>query len=915
MKKIFILIVLFAAPLTFASLRAQEWKKLLQQPGVKYADVMNKFYEERKQKFLERKKELANGEQREEEQDIDMQDWAGLMMLGDRLNPDGTIPNVAEKNWDALMQSTAPTLGAQQMNNMNSAAGTWVNLGPNHLNDAGFNVKGIGRVNCTFRNNLYEYAGSAGGGLWYRALNTTNWFCLTNSLPVLSISGVTTDATGNTIYVLTGDGDGAFGSGITSSGVGILKSIDGGNSWQTTSFKFNQNNFLYGYKLLSDPSDFNIQYAATTSGLYRTVDGWNSFSKILTPNGDPRVFDIEINVAFFATIYACNNGKLYKSTDRGNSWSDSVVISPSPGFNDRICLAVTPANFNYLYVLWGNGGGFQQLLRTVDGNVQHLSVRSQQGMNGVTNILGADSGGNDTRSQSWYDLCLAANPSDPDEIWMGGINIWKSANGGISWSCEGYWSADNLTIAKIHADHHSLDFFGNTLLVGCDGGFYIKSSTGWTENFEYLDITQFYKVGLDRTSNNNRHLAGAQDNSAMIYDGDDNFEQIQGAGDVGECVVDFTDNGQKLFCSDEGIKTAGAALEKIPFMDGSGIPGPDRTMWTSSGFYAWMGYRALVMDPANHNRIMSGYFGLYRSEDHNGTWASDWNGLSNDGSQGIVRHYCFTWNYNDWVSEETKLYRRTDLGAAWIDVTGGSGFPSLNNKKITGLDVNYSNNNQAWITVSGYDAANKVFSTGTNGVSWNNNTYNLPNVPVNCILRDPNTGHIYVGTDIGVYVMPYTTNTWIPFRNGMPAVPVTDMEINPTDGMLYASTFGRGLWRTDLYGGCVPTITLNSLYYPYNGEDPLGYRLYQASQEIDSYQQVWHGTGQTVLYRAGGLIRLLPLNNTQGFYVKEGSVFSASIGNCGTPPPILSQPSIINKIILTPTPSKDDIKKKIPLKL
>ena len=146
----------------------------------------------------------------------------------------------------------------------------------------------------------------------------------------------------------------------------------------------------------------------------------------------------------------------------------------------------------------------------------------------------------------------------------------------------------------------------------------------------------------------------------------------------------------------------------------------------------------------------------------------------------------------------------------------------------------------------------------------------------------------------------------------MPAVIVTDMEINPNDGKIYASTYGRGLWRSDLYGGCPANITLTPLYFPFNGEDPIGYHLYQVSQEIDSYQQVWHGAGQSVHYRAGQLIRLLPINNTQGFYVKEGSVFSASIGNCGTPPPILSQPSLLKNIISTPSDST--IKKKIPLR-
>jgi photosystem II stability/assembly factor-like uncharacterized protein len=864
---------------------AQEWKAILRKPGVKYKDVMEKFYEERREEFRKEKSKSASRvdkeEDEEENEEFFRQQWAALMMIGDRLNPDGTIPNATALNFELEMH-----LRMADLTNMQSAGGQWENLGPNHLNDAGFNVKGIGRVNCAFRNSSYEYACTGGGGLWYRPLGNTNWSCLTNSIPVLCIAGVTTDAGGNTLYILTGDGE---GTGIASPGIGILKSTDAGNSWQQTNFKFTPNGFIFGFKLISDPNDLNIQYAATDSGLYKTTDGWNSFSKILRSTVNSSIFDVEFKPGSSSTIYASDQRSIYSSSNSGLNWSEKVIdVNAS-----RIAIAVTPANANYLYVFTGsNANGFLQLLRTTDGNINNVSVRSQQGMNGVTNLLGGSSDGNDMRSQASYDLCIAANPANSEEIWVGGINIWKSSNGGQSWSCEGYWSADNFSIAKIHADHHNLEYFGNTLLVCNDGGFYIRSGNGWTENFEFLDITQFYKLGLDRTANNNRHIAGAQDNSVMIYDGDDNFEQIVGAGDGGECIVDFTDNGQKLFGSNEFIRTAGLANGKIPFTDGSGIPGFDRTLYITSRNFAWMGFRALVMDPNNHNRIMSGYFGLYRSEDHNNTWFSDWNGMSTDNSQGMVRHYAFTWNYNDWVSKDKKVYRRPDLGATWIDVTGGAGFPSLVNKTITGLDVNYFNNNQAWITLSGYDAANKVFSTGTNGASWNNNTYNLPNVVVNCILRDNNTGNVYIGTDIGVYVLPWATNAWIPFRNGMPSVIVTDLEINPTDGKIYASTYGRGLWRSDLFGGCNSLITLNSLYFPFLGEDPVGYRFFQASQNIVSFQQVWHGVGQSVHYRAGTLIQLLPLNNTQGFYVKEGSTFSASIGPCGTPPPILNKISL-----------------------
>jgi photosystem II stability/assembly factor-like uncharacterized protein len=244
--------------------------------------------------------------------------------------------------------------GNQMMNSMNSAAGQWENLGPNHLNDAGFNVKGIGRVNCTFRNNVNEYAGSAGGGLWYRAIGSTNWFCPHKQSAATYHIGYYNRCRRQYHLLYSQEMVMDQEGWVSSSGIGVLKSTDGGNYWQTTTFKFSQNALLYGLKLISDTSDLNIQYAATNLGLYRTFDGWNSFSLILSPAGNTQVPDIEINPASNTTIYACNSAKVYKSTNRGNTWPDSAIISPANNI-DRICIAVTPANSNYLYVLWGNG--------------------------------------------------------------------------------------------------------------------------------------------------------------------------------------------------------------------------------------------------------------------------------------------------------------------------------------------------------------------------------------------------------------------------------------------------------------------------------------------------------------------------------------------------------------------------------
>src|ERR1700730_1622862 len=163
MKRFLLFII---AVSSFANVFSQEWKQLLRQPGAKYKDVMEKFYEERQEEVIQQQKQgLKNKNNEGEDEDEFRQEWAALMMLGDRLNPDGTIPNFIAKNLEAETQ-----LRSNSPNKIQSPGGQWESLGPNHLNDAGFNVKGIGRVNCAFRNSVYEYAGSGGGGLWYRTI-------------------------------------------------------------------------------------------------------------------------------------------------------------------------------------------------------------------------------------------------------------------------------------------------------------------------------------------------------------------------------------------------------------------------------------------------------------------------------------------------------------------------------------------------------------------------------------------------------------------------------------------------------------------------------------------------------------------------------------------------------------------------
>jgi hypothetical protein len=134
-----------------------------------------------------------------------------------------------------------------------------------------------------------------------------------------------------------------------------------------------------------------------------------------------------------------------------------------------------------------------------------------------------------------------------------------------------------------------------------------------------------------------------------------------------------------------------------------------------------------------------------------------------------------------------------------------------------------------------------------------------------------------VGTDIGVFYRDNIVGDWIPFRNGMPSVIVTDLEISSVDNNIYAATFGRGLWKSSLVNTCENTIALPS------ANALPAYSSYEASSSITSQENAGAGLGQSVNYKAGTLIDLLP-----GFKAINGSALHAYTGACSNVSPRLA---------------------------
>ncbi|MDD3744261.1 MAG: hypothetical protein PHX54_11610, partial [Lentimicrobiaceae bacterium] len=286
----------------------------------------------------------------------------------------------------------------------------------------------------------------------------------------------------------------------------------------------------------------------------------------------------------------------------------------------------------------------------------------------------------------------------------------------------------------------------------------------------------------------------------------------------------------------------------------------------SSG--AWV--TPLIMDPSNANILYAGYSDVYKST--NG--GSSWTNTGVDGSSAMAMG---TSNTNRiYAASGAAIWRSDNAAGSWSSINAG-----LPNRSITGIAVNPDNSLDVFVTVADYVAGQKVYASSNGGASWTNISDNLPNTIINCIAYEDKNGSpdnaLYIGTDIGVYYRNETLGFWIPFMNGLPTVPVFDLEINYASNSIRAGTYGRGLWSSELYSACPTAYLLTP------GNDPgnpnyTGVQNYEASSSINSSRVITGGVGTNVSYKAGNYILL-----TEGFNAKENNLFKAWLGPCQVP--------------------------------
>jgi hypothetical protein len=833
MKKIILLLLLAA---NISRLPAQHFTKVLTAsdkllPFADQAQKVNRYFD------------TAHGSNRSGYKQWKRLEWFAMQ----HLSANGMLENYGQKNILALA-SEQQNIQSRSSGNTLINNGGWFNIGYNNVSNGG-NTARQGRVNC-FAFDPFDantgYAGTAGGGIWKTQDAGASWFNISDNLPVNSFSSLAVHPGGNIIYALTGDGfDANF---YIHDGVGVLKSSDGGSSWQITGLSNNLSQGIGGYKIRIQPGNNNTVIAALSNGLWRSQDGGQNWVRIgngfnvtdfeFKPN-DPNILYYTMSQFGFVTTL-----NLTTLTETFTSISTAVGVR-------RIELGVSAANPQAVYALVGPGyntGGagspngtamYNGLYYSGDGAVSFTK------RNDNIDIFALN------RDQSWYDIALQINPANINEVIVGGVRTYRSTDGGVN------FSELNASNPQLHGDVHGIERnpLNGFIYLGDDGGIYRSADNGvsWSNASNGLIINEFYRIS-GFAGNNNLVIGGTQDNGQFVRPlNSSTFSGGVLGLDGMDNIIDFSNSSTMYACVQNGglyKSTNGSTFGAVAVTGGGGN-------WITP----------IIQSPANAGTIFYGASSaVLRSTNGGAAWASiggqggtDCIGIGTDGT-----------NTSLYTSAGSFMRRSDNPGAAIVLWTT---LPRPNTNRISAIAVNPANKNEIWISCTGYTEADKVYRSTDGGTTWANLSLSLPNVPLHSIAFANNinspSGAIYVGTEIGVYYTDDGMPDWEPFYNGLPRVPVTDLFVNYNTGDITAATFGRGLWRSEAYTSCPGSYSIYSTV--------TGNRFFQSSGSISSAQVVPGSAGNELRLRAPTNVVLI-----DGFRALAGSYLHIVNGPCGS---------------------------------
>ena len=737
--------------------------------------------------------------------------------------------------FDEYINATIAMANYKQQQTQANASASWSPFGPNVLpnNLTGYMENGIGRINCiTFHptNPNTFFVGVAQGGVWKTTNNGVSWTPLTDNLPITRISDITINPTNpNEMYISVCDFE-YIGISLhlngrkrnTHYGLGVYKTTDGGLTWNPTGLTYNLTNGDASLirKVLINPANTNDLVACGVSGMYKSTNGGTTWVKKL----DSLFWDMHQDPSNPAVLYASTgwimtsnigNAGVYKSTDFGNTWTMLTTNMPLTNNIQRVKLAIAPSNTNYIYALCVDvNGGLFGIYKSINAGLSWTFISP------TNNILEGGTGGN-TGGQGNYDLGFIVDFSDPNKVYTGGVNLWGSIDGANTFNPISHWTTQYGP--TLHGDIHFINrnpFTGN-YFVCSDGGVYQTTNmvidtwgtsawpTVWTKMNDNIQVTSFYRLSSSKTSTE-QVVAGAQDNASFYFNAG-NWSTIFGGDGMDNClnpsspneIIGSSQYGNFKYSNDNGNSSF------TPFTNVNN----EQAEWTTP----------IIADYNATGVMYIGNENIVKSTDGGQSWSplatlytnsltlqnTEISALAISNSNSQVLYAARRVRYENGLNGI--VFKTTDGGTTFTNVTNN--LPD--SLYYTSIEINATNENIVYVSMAGFTAANKVYTTINGGATWQNISYNLSNLPVNCIKQIPGTNHLMIATDIGVYILYSGTTTWVNNSFGLPNVIVTDIEFNAALNKIYISTFGRGIWESNI-SIITGTKELTPTMYNYN---------------------------------------------------------------------------------------------------
>lgn len=754
-----------------------------------------------------------------------------------RVDHNGNFPSndVVVREWDKYAETTAAKQPLDSVAN-------WTPMGP-FTTKSGY--AGLGRVNCIAfhpQNKDIFWVGTSSGGIWKTMDFGKHWSTNYDQQPVLGVSDIVIDPKNPLImYAATGDGDGGGSvNSINGSGagdnksIGVLKSVDGGDSWNATGLSWVADSVGLISRLVMDPVNSDVLYAATSKGIYKTDNGGARWELQQAGYFRDIVFNPGNNKLLYASTSVTSKkwSQIYRTEQGGNPWQ---LVKTFSGVK-RIKLAVSPQYPGLVEALFTNStNGLEGIYRS-DDNGKNFNKFYEVLPSCIDNMLNARPDPSyaiykedPCAGQGWFDLCYLINPTKPTERWLGGVNTFKSEDSGDWWEMVTYWSSGAGPWPVVHADKHWFAFHPlqpNIFFEGNDGGIYYTEDGGknWKDISEGLQIGQIYRIGNSYT-NPEMVIAGFQDNGSQIDSAGTWLTPNIIGGDGMECIIDYTDPSIKYASYSYGvIKRTGDPTWFYKNVDviSKKIPGNPSGAWVTP----------YLIHPKDPMILYAGYTEIFKTTDRGDVWVQGKDlPAPNPARDDLIRSLEISQSNPDvmYAARMYSLFRTEDGWKNYTPVDNPTGADSC---FITMIAVHPKDPNTLWVSVSGYKAGKKVYRSTDGGKNWTNMSESLPNLPVNCIVyqNDANDA-LYVGTDVGVFYRNAGMSQWRRYNQGLPNVVVTEMEIQYMAGKIRAATFGRGLWEADLY--VEPgNFLVNGVSLPKNGGDISGGGIYKPGDKV-----------------------------------------------------------------------------------